>query len=110
MCQAAREEQTSVTYEQVLFLVPDSNTTGDEYTDRGSSFFRNLHERTVTVSVTHNHNHPHTIFIYDHIFCHLHLSLFLTALWLKTRLHNVTTVWMGFEYDVRIWYNTVICT
>jgi type IV secretory pathway TraG/TraD family ATPase VirD4 len=81
-----------------------------QYTDRSSSFLRNLHERTVTLSVTHNHNHHHTIFIYDHIVCHIHLSMFLAALRLKIRPHNVTTVWMGFEYGVRIWYNTVICT
>jgi hypothetical protein len=30
MSQAAREEPTSVTYEQVLLLMPDSNTTSGE--------------------------------------------------------------------------------
>jgi len=32
MSQAAREEPTSVTYEQVLLLMPDSNLTSGEIT------------------------------------------------------------------------------
>jgi len=116
MSQAAREEPASVTYEQVLLAIwqvvklQQKPIQICEYTDRGSSFFRNLHGRTVTLPVTHNHNHPYTIFNYDHIVCHSHLSLFLAALWSKTRLPIVTTVWTGFEYDVRRWYNTAICT
>lgn len=121
MPQAARELPTGVTYEQVLLLVPDSNTTSGEITTKvysdlsvywqGFFFLQKLTwENRYSIIDTQSYNHPHTVFNNDRIFCHFHLSMFLTALWSKTRLHNVRTVWMDFEYDVRIWYNTVICT
>ena len=102
--------------------VPGSNTTSGEI--KTSKFSSDLSiywqgfillqkftwENRHSFSDTQSYNHHHTIFSYDNIVCHFHLSMFLTALWSKTELHNVKTVWMGFEYEVRIWYIIVICT